>query len=101
MTNCDQKKPAAAESCGGGSVPAPRFESLLPWWVVPAALSPLDFRGGGIGFAMLCLVKTRGKGSRGRAGGGVVGGEGLRVFQCWCRPSCWHQFLSSASPCSG
>jgi hypothetical protein len=36
---------------------------------------------------MLCRVKTRGEGSRGPAGGGVVGGEGLRVFQYWYRPS--------------
>jgi hypothetical protein len=89
MTNYDKKKPVAVESCGGGSIPAPRFRKSAA--VVGGSscptVSPLDFRGGGIGFAMLCRLKTRGEGSRGPAGGGVVGGEGLRVFQYWYRPS--------------
>jgi hypothetical protein len=50
---------------------------------------------------MLCRVKTRGEGSRGPAGGGVVGGEGLRVFQHWHpRPSsreCNYQKMTKAN----
>jgi hypothetical protein len=97
MTNYDQKSPQPLSLAVVSLFRHPASESLLPWWVVPAALSPLDFRGGGIGFAMLCRVKSRGEGSRGPAGGGVVGGEGLRVFQHWCRPSS-HRALFIPAP---
>jgi hypothetical protein len=73
MTDCDQKKPAAVEPCGGGSVPAPRFRksaavvggsscpksSCLPrWW---------DW----LHHALPC--QNCGEGSRGPAGGGRGG----------------------------
>jgi hypothetical protein len=43
-----------------------------------------------VGLALPCfaVLKLVGRGVGVLLGGGVVGGEGLRVFQYWYRPSC-------------